>query len=92
MPDQPDRFRQPERVRERMPPVPTGPVLLALVLRTGHEMLAAETHAEYVKRHEGFIYLLTIAERDLYCAPILISYVQDILDDESKMFHDRKKW
>lgn len=77
----------PERRLPPGVPVPTGHELLVLVLAWGQKMLAAETHAQYLERREQFIYLLTIAEKDAYCAPILISHVQSILDEESRIFH-----
>lgn len=79
----------PQRQPRREPPVPTGPELLALVLRSGNAMLAAETHAVYLDKREKFIYLLTIAEHDQYCIERLIPAVQGILDAESQMFRDK---
>ena len=72
------------------PPVVTGRELLALVLYTGQAMLASETREQYLVRKDKFIYLLTIAEHDAYCAPILIAHVQTILDEESRIFHSAR--
>lgn len=71
-------------------PVVTGAELLALVMKAGRSMLAAEDHDQYLERREEFISLLKIAEHDNYCVPILIPAVQDILDEESRMRFDKK--
>lgn len=79
MPDLPAR-RSPNE------PVPTGPLLLALIKKQGDLMLAEEDHSTYLQLRERYLQLLEIAEHDAYCAPILILSVQYVLDQESLRF------
>lgn len=69
--------------------VPTGPALLALVKVVGQMMLDEKDHAKYLEHREFYLELLVFAERDDYCAPILVPIVQQVLDEESQRHRDR---
>lgn len=79
--------RLPARFQPPPPPSPTGWALLTLVRKQGfltQHVRAHGSHEQYLKELDTYIGLLQIAERDAICAPILITEVQTVLDEEAR--------
>lgn len=74
--------------------VPTGPALLALVRAQQVVVLAARQEGrleDYKQERDFYIFLLSIAQNDTYCAPILITEAQTVFDEEHRDYVNRRR-